>query len=611
MNRQFLHQVAAVLRVFFARLRFLSVFLVAGLVVGYWDNIKNHWDKWTRPPIAPDALVATAASEIEYYCAMHPSIVRAEPGNCPICGMPLIKRKRGEKVHLPEDVLARVQLSPQRITLAGIQTSPVEIRPLVREIHAVGVLDYAEPKVAQISSRVTGRADELFVDYTGQQVNKGDKLYSLYSPELYAAQQEYLLARTQVNQLPAGTSESTRKSVASVYNAASERLVLWGVTREQLDQMDREYDQTGKVPSHLDITSPISGVVIRKDIFKGGYMQVGDKPFTIADLSTLWLQVKLYERDVPVVQIGQPVDVNVEALPGEVFKGTVTFKSFQLDPTTRTLNARVEVQNPDMRLRPGMFADAAIAVPVGAAPAPATQQAAHVVTPEDAKAYLAALQPYLEVQTSLSRDKADRAPQLLHEMVAKLQPLADDPRVKRLEAAAHAATQQDLKALREAFKDISTAMIDLGKETGMPKDAADVQVFRCPMAKADWLQPSGETANPYYGSEMLTCGTAVESLPRAEAIIATNGHSRKPAAPGVLAIPRSAVIETGRNRIVYVESAPGTYDMRAVALGPAAGDYYPVLRGLEQGEKVVTVGAFLVDSENRLNPTQTADTVTR
>ena len=117
---------------------------------------------------------------------MHPNIVRAEPGNCPICGMPLIQRKKGEKVKLPEDVLARVQLSPQRITLAGIQTSAVEARPLVREIHAVGVLDYAEPKVAQISSRVGGRADELFVDYTGQQVNKGDKLYSLYSPELYA-----------------------------------------------------------------------------------------------------------------------------------------------------------------------------------------------------------------------------------------------------------------------------------------------------------------------------------------------------------------------------------------------------------------------------------------
>ena len=611
MSRQFSHQLGAVMRVLFARLRFLSVFLAAGLVVGYWDNIKNHWDKWTRPAIAPDALVAAAASDIEYYCAMHPNIVRAEPGNCPICGMPLIKRKKGEKVNLPEDVLARVQLSPQRITLAGIQTSAVEPRPLVREIHAVGVMDYAEPKVAEISARVNGRADELFVDYAGQQVNKGDKLYSLYSPELYAAQQDYLLARKQVNDLPAGTSESNRKSVSSLYNAATEKLVLWGVTREQLDQMDQHYDRTGQVPSHLDITSPISGVVIRKDIFQGGYMQVGDKPFTIADLSTLWLQVKLYERDVPLVQMGQPVDVRVEALPGEVLKGTVTFKAFQLDPQTRTLDARVEVKNPDMRVRPGMFADATIAVPVAAGPA-TTQPAAHVAaTPQNVKAYLAALQPYLEVQGQLVRDKADRVPQLLHEVVSDLALFGDDSRVKRLEAAAHAAGGQDLKALRDAFKDVSAAMIEVGKETGLPKDAADLQVFRCPMAKADWLQPPGETANPYYGSEMLTCGSAVESLPRAEAVTASAGDAGKASAPAVLAIPRSAVIEAGRHRIVYVESAPGVYDMRAVELGPQAGDYYPVLRGLAKGEKVVTVGTFLVDSENRLNPTQTADNVTK
>jgi multidrug efflux pump subunit AcrA (membrane-fusion protein) len=121
------------------------------------------------------------------------------------------------------------------------------------------------------------------------------------------------------------------------------------------------------------------------------------------------------------------------------------------------------------------------------------------------------------------------------------------------------------------------------------------------------LQHAGETANPYYGSDMLTCGSAVESLPKAEAVVAANGNSHGTATPAVLAIPRSAVIEAGRKRIVYVESAPGVYDMRAVELGLQAGDYYPVLCGLEKGEKVVTAGAFLVDSENRLNPTQVAD----
>jgi hypothetical protein len=108
MSHGIIHQVGTVLKVLFARLRFLAVFLAAGFIVGYWDNIKNHWDKWTRPTVAPDSLVASAASSIEYYCAMHPNIVRNEPGNCPICSMPLIKRKKGEQVKLPEDVLARV-----------------------------------------------------------------------------------------------------------------------------------------------------------------------------------------------------------------------------------------------------------------------------------------------------------------------------------------------------------------------------------------------------------------------------------------------------------------------------------------------------------------------
>src|SRR6476659_7874279 len=151
MSKEFLHNTAAVTKVVLARLRFLSVFIIAGLIVGYWDNIKNHVDKWTRPAVAPDA-VALAHSDTEYYCSMHPNIVRGEPGNCPICGMPLVKRKKGEQAALPADVLARVQLSPQRIALAGIGTSPVEPRFLVRQIHALGVLDYNETKIARLSA---------------------------------------------------------------------------------------------------------------------------------------------------------------------------------------------------------------------------------------------------------------------------------------------------------------------------------------------------------------------------------------------------------------------------------------------------------------------------
>ena len=612
MNREFIQNAGAVTKVVFARLRFLSVFLIAGFIVGYWDDIKNHWDKWTRPPVAPDVLAAEKASDIEYYCVMHPNVVRSEPGACPICGMPLVKRRKGEAVKLPEDVLARVQLSPQRIALAGIQTTKVEPRYLVRQIHTLGVLDYNETKIARLSAWVAGRADELFVQYVGQAVKKDDPVYSLYSPDVYTALKEYLASRERVNELPKDATPETRDDAAAVYNASLQKLVLWGISQKQLDQIDHEYDQTRKIATHLVATSPISGIVVGKEIFEGGYVNVGDKPYTIADLSTLWLQLKLYERDVPLVKIGQPVDVTVEALPNQVFHGTVTFKAFQLDPQTRTLDARVEVANPDLRLRPGMFADASIGVPLtdkGEAAAPATQPAtAPTTSPHAAALFAAALEPYLKAQALLAGDKAEGVSDLLHQVAAKLEPLSNDPGTadayRRLVEAAHASMGKDIDALRtDGFRGVSAALIEIGKEVGVPADAKPVQVFRCPMAKADWLQPPGATANPFYGASMLTCGGPVESLPKAEAAAAA--AATRPAVPRgqkVPAIPRSAVIEAGRNRIVYVESAPGVYDMRAVQLGPLAGDFYPVVGGLQDGEKVVTIGAFLVDSENRLNP---------
>jgi multidrug efflux pump subunit AcrA (membrane-fusion protein) len=609
-KNQFFRNVVAVTKVVFARLRFLSVFLIAGFIVGYWEDIRNHWDKWTRPSIAPDALAAEHASDIEYYCVMHPNIVRGEPGNCPICGMPLVKRKKGEAMALPEHVLARVQLSPQRIALAGIRTSPVESRQLTRDIHALGVLDYDETRIARLSAWVAGRADQLFVQYIGQAVKKEDRVYSLYSPDVYTALREYLVSRQRVNTLPKDAAPETRADAAAVYNASLQKLVLWGISRTQLDQADREFDQTGKIPTHLVVTSPISGIVVGKEIFEGGYVNVGDKPYTIADLNTLWLQLKLYERDVPLVKIGQPVDVTVEAMQNRVFRGTVTFKAFQLDPQTRTLNARVEVDNPDLMLRPGMFADAAISIPLaedGEAATPATQPAPQSATPQNAQAFADALQPYLQAQTLLTQDKADGVADLLHQVAAKVQPLENNSdigdSVAKVAAAAHASVGQSLEELRDkSFKELSVEFIKIGKTLGMPADAKQVQVFRCPMAKADWLQPPGTTANPFYGSSMPTCGAAIFTLPKAEVAAAATSRPASARGPKLLAIPRSAVIEAGRNRIVYVESAPGVYDMRAVTLGPLAGEFYPVLGGLQEGDKIVTVGAFLIDSENRLNP---------
>jgi multidrug efflux pump subunit AcrA (membrane-fusion protein) len=626
----------AATRIFFARLRFVAVFVVAALVIGYWDNIKNHYDKWTRPPIAPDLLGRASVSNIEYYCPMHPDVIREEAGQCPKCGMPLVKRKKGEAQQLPADVLARVNLTPRRMALAGIGTSAVESKELLREIRSVGVLDYDETRIAQISARVPGRADELSVQYTGQSVKKGDPLYSLYSPEVFTSLRQYLMSRKRVNELPKDAPEDAKMDASTDYNATMQKLVLWGVSHEQLDLFDDEYDRTGKIPTNLTVTSPINGIVVKKDINPGQYLQVGETPYTVADLSRLWLQLKLYERDIPLVQIGDAVEIVVEAFPNDTFMGTITFKAFQLDPETRTLDARVEVDNPSLRLSPGMFADAVVRVPVGAptsrpstgpSMSPATMQV-HEIAPQLSPAkmselYRDGLQPYLHAQTLLARDKSEGVAASLQQSVAKLAPLASIDSMKdsydRFVAAVKPTKDQPLAELRTSFKDISAALIEIGKTVGIPAQGPGVRVFRCPMKKANWLQEGDATANPYYGAEMFNCGSAVESLPRTNPNAPPTQLSSAGGRKGkALAVPRSAVIDTGKNKIVYVESSPGVFDMHAVKLGPPAivpgkpgqlaEEFYPVVEGLDEGDRVVTVGTFLVDAENRLNPSKMADT---
>lgn len=606
--REFTRRFITVIQIIFARLRFIAIFIIAALLVGYWDHIKNHYDKWTRPAVAPDSLEHVHAGDIEFYCPMHPEVIRSQAGLCPKCGMPLVKRNKGQAEQLPADVLARVTLTPQRKALAGIATTAVEYKTLVREIRSVAVLDYDETKLAHISARVPGRADELFVQYTGQAVRRGDPVYSLYSPEVYTAQRDYLRARKQVNDLPRDAGEQTKMDATAFYNATLQKLVLWGVTQDQLDRLDDEFDRTGKIANNLTVTSPISGIVIKKTISQGDYIQVGAEPYTVADLSKLWLQLKLYERDIPLVEVGDAVDVTVEAFANQVFTGSVTFKSFAIDPDTRTLDARVEVNNPDLRLRPGMFADALVHVPV-------TMPTNRAATTQPASApvslstiYREALATYLQAQKLLSHDKTDGVSDLLQQSAGVLAPVKDESvraAYPRLADSVKAVKGQPIEKIREQFKEISAAMIEIGKAAGTPADQSTIRVFRCPMKKANWLQEGDATENPYYGSQMFDCGSAVETLPKAKPTI-TPARPHGPAPAGKqLAVPRSAVIDTGRNKIVYVETSPGIYDMRAVKLGPLASeDLYPLIWGLEEGDRVVTVGTFLIDAENRLNPTR-------
>jgi len=339
-----------------ARLRFIAILVAIGVVITQWDTLVSYYEKWTRPTNA----VAAASSDHEFFCPMHPAVVRDNGREkCPICFMPLSKRKKGESTEeaLPAGVVNRVQLSPYRVVLAGVHTSEVEMLQLTKEIHAVGFVEFNERGLKNVSARVKGRLDELLVNETGQMVAAGDILASLYSPDLNVTVQNLLDAK--------------RRNSAELLASSRQRLQLLGVGDDQID----EIVESGKANSHLRIRSPISGHVIKKYVREGQYVDEGSALYDVADLSSVWIQAQIYEDDMvflPLDQLHKPrvddlrslaVTATTRAFPGETFRGTLAFVYPHVDQQSRTVTVRIELPNPGHKLRPGMTATVTLLVP--------------------------------------------------------------------------------------------------------------------------------------------------------------------------------------------------------------------------------------------------------
>ena len=355
-----------VVKVVELRLRFIALMAATGLVFGYWDTIWNHYEKWMRPA----GEVYAAASDVEYYCPMHPTVIQSQPGSCPICGMPLSKRKIGETEPLPPGVVSRLALAPWKVIQAGIQTSEVAYAPLSEKIVTVGSVTYDERRLARISSKATGmsRVEKLFVNFTGDSVKAGEPLATLYSPELYQATSELLVAQRSSKERAQARSVFGRSllgSEAEMIGLAREKLARWGITAEQVDAILA----SGKAEYDIPILSPIGGIVTRKNVVEGQYVAEGEALFEIADLGHVWVRAQVYEDQFSALEVGQAVAARVEAYPGEVFRGVVAFIDPQFDPATRTVDVRYDLENGDHRLRPGMFATVTLTTPVADTPA--------------------------------------------------------------------------------------------------------------------------------------------------------------------------------------------------------------------------------------------------
>jgi membrane fusion protein, copper/silver efflux system len=287
-------------------------------------------------------------------CSMHPQIQRDGPGQCPICGMDLIPvRKDSSSNHQPDRSLT---VSPAQRALMKIATVPVERRFPTAELRLVGKITYDETRLAYITAWVPGRIDDLLVDYTGVTVQEGDHMVELYSPELLSAQEELIQAVRGLADLSKSNLQSLRNSARGTVESARDKLRRWGLTAEQIAAVER----SGKASEIVTIYSPASGVVIHRNAQEGMYVDIGTRIFTIADLDAVWVQLDAYESDLQWLRYGQPVSFTTEAFPGETFQGLVSFIDPVLDPQTRTVKVRVNVNNKDGRLKPEMFVRATV-----------------------------------------------------------------------------------------------------------------------------------------------------------------------------------------------------------------------------------------------------------
>lgn len=303
-------------------------------------------------------------------CPMHPFILKEKAGSCPICGMDLVKKieaapatgttqSTGQKQQA--DMPGNVALSPTQRVMANVTTVAAVKAAMNKEINAVGIVQYDQSRQYKVTAWIAGRIETLHVNSVGAFVTREKPVADVYSPDLVATQQEYLLAVKSREQLKNSPIQSVAQSGEGLVASAKQRLMLFGVKESQIAEMEK----SGKPNIRLPIYTPQSGVVIEKMVQQGQYLNTGDTLFNIADLSTVWVEIEVYENEFSNIHIGQQVTITSQSFPGRTFSGRIAFIYPFLDPKTRTVKARVEMPNPGMKLKPDMFVNAIIKVQLG------------------------------------------------------------------------------------------------------------------------------------------------------------------------------------------------------------------------------------------------------
>jgi Cu(I)/Ag(I) efflux system membrane fusion protein len=315
-----------------------------------------------------------AEQPVKYHCPMHPTYISDKPGDCPICGMKLVPMETQAPSPAADSHAdhpstapstaqdensapgyATVTIPRERIQLMGIVLAEARQMPLEQSIRTFGRVTFDETRVHHVHTKFEGFIEHLYVDYVGQSVKRGQPLFSVYSPELYATQNEYLLALRAREQMPQLSSPEGGARVDLVA-AARQRLALWDIGAEQI----RELERTRKPIRALVIHSPVSGYVTAKTALQGLRVMPGETLYDIVDLSTVWVQADIYQVNLPFVEVGQLASFAMPYQPGKAWRGRVVFVNPMVEPETRTVKARIELANPNLELKPEMYGDVVI-----------------------------------------------------------------------------------------------------------------------------------------------------------------------------------------------------------------------------------------------------------
>jgi Cu(I)/Ag(I) efflux system membrane fusion protein len=240
--------------------------------------------------------------------------------------------------------------------LIGVRTAVVGYAPLGQQIRAVGTVNHDERKLTQVNLRVSGWIQKVFVDAVGKPVHRGEPLLTLYSPDLLTSQDEYLLALRSQTQLASSPMMEAKTGAEALVSSARERLKLWSFTDQQIAELERR----GKAEPVITVYAPSSGIVLKREALPGKYFEPGTTLYELADLSTVWIYADVYESQIADVELNQPAAVTFDAYPGEMFQGTVQYIYPYLNEATRTARVRLELPNPTLKLKPGMFGNVVI-----------------------------------------------------------------------------------------------------------------------------------------------------------------------------------------------------------------------------------------------------------